>query len=65
MAVGVGGGVVVGGTVALDTHPTTTTASKSVILHLYSVDPVLLGLDREIQAQSGDLAIPLEQFWSH
>jgi hypothetical protein len=28
-----------------------------------SVDPILLGLDRQIQAQSGDLAIPLEQFW--
>ena len=32
VAVGVGGGVVVG-TVALDTHPTTTAASKSVIPH--------------------------------
>jgi len=30
-----------------------------------SVDPILLGLDRQIQAQSGDLAIPLEQFWIH
>jgi hypothetical protein len=33
VAVGVGGGVVVGGTVALDTHPTTTAASRSVIPH--------------------------------
>jgi hypothetical protein len=32
VAVGVGGDVVVG-TVALATHPTTTTASKSVIPH--------------------------------
>ena len=28
-------------------------------------NPILLGLDRQIQAQSGDLAIPLEQFWIH
>jgi len=27
--------------------------------------PILLGLDRQIQAQSGDLAIPSEQFWIH
>ena len=33
VAVGVGGDVVAGGTVALATHPTTTTASKSVIPH--------------------------------
>jgi hypothetical protein len=33
VAVGVGGGVVVGDTVALDTHPSTTAASKSVIPH--------------------------------
>jgi len=32
-ASGVGGGVVVGGTVALDTHPTTTAVSKSTIPH--------------------------------
>jgi hypothetical protein len=34
VAVGVAGGVVVGDTVDLDTHPTTTAASKSVIPHL-------------------------------
>jgi lysine biosynthesis protein LysW len=28
-----------------------------------SVDPISLGLDRRIQAQSGDLAIPSERFW--
>jgi len=28
-----------------------------------SVDPILLGLDRQIQARTGDLAIPLERFW--
>jgi hypothetical protein len=32
-------------------------------LFLESVDPILLGLDRQIQAKSGDLAIPLEHFW--
>jgi hypothetical protein len=26
-------------------------------------DLILLGLDRRIQAQSGDLAIPSERFW--
>jgi len=30
-----------------------------------SVNPILLGLDRQIQAKSGDLAIPLEQLWIH
>ena len=30
-----------------------------------SVDPILLGLDRQIQAKGGDLTIPLEQFWIH
>jgi len=28
-----------------------------------SVDPILFGLDRQIQANSGDLAIPSEQIW--
>jgi len=70
VAVGAGGSVVAGGTVALGTHPTTTAASKIAIPHLYSVDPILLGLDRQIQAQSGEgnrrlHAIPLEQFRSH
>jgi hypothetical protein len=35
---------------------------EEVILPV-SVDPILLGLDRQIQARGGDLAIPLEQFW--
>ena len=29
----------------------------------WGLDPILLGLDRQIQARGGDLAIPLEQFW--
>jgi len=32
---------------------------------LDTVDPVLLGLDRQIQAKNGALAIPSERFWIH
>ncbi len=34
-------------------------------VYLVSVDPILLGLDRQIQAKGGDLAILLERFWIH
>jgi hypothetical protein len=42
MASGVGGGVVVGGIVALETHPTTTAVSRSVIPHLDLIVLVLI-----------------------
>ena len=38
---------------------------KAQYKRLGSVGPILLGLDRHIQAKSGDLAIPLEQLWIH
>jgi len=34
-------------------------------MFLNPLDPILLSQDRQIQAEDGDLTIPLEQFWIH
>jgi len=33
------------------------------LLIVVSVDPILFGLDRQTQTDSGDLAIPSEHIW--